>query len=215
MQYAILNMWYVVWNMCICRCNYLHISYTFMIVICGYMRLCHCTSTLYMYYMWYENANTRCSSVAHQKCSLGPSESCRRRMCPKQNMNWWQHEMLSPSGEALIVHKGPRAAGGVFGSLPKDLRIAIRVKFCDFDLNFKSNLLNFIRSRSLHLGVLLEICCQISRHYGQQLVIWWQPPELYSVINLNAFGSSNISSAAIQSIALVSGRSRDERWCLK
>lgn len=56
----------------------------------------------------------------------GPSESCRRRMCPKQDMNWWQHEMLrSRSGEALIVHKGPRAAGeGVFGSLSKDLRIA-------------------------------------------------------------------------------------------
>ena len=33
--------------------------------------------------------------------------------------------LRSPSGEALIVHKGPRAAGeGVFGSLSKDLRIA-------------------------------------------------------------------------------------------
>lgn len=54
MEYAIRDTEYVIWNMCICRCNYLHTSYTFMIVICDYVRLCDYTSTLYMYDMWYE-----------------------------------------------------------------------------------------------------------------------------------------------------------------
>lgn len=128
-------MWYVVWNMCTCRCNYLHTSYTVYLYDCN-MRL-YAIMWLYIYIVYVPYVIWKCKNKIFLRCSLkvfGPGplnlagEGCvQNRIWIGGSMRCWEAGVVKRS---LFIKALELPVRGFLEAYRKICE-SQRVKFCE------------------------------------------------------------------------------------
>ncbi len=135
MEYVRCNRWYVI---CVYADEIICIIYLYDCNMRVSLIICDYKFTMYMHYMWYE-------MQIHYFLPLLVSLKVFTRavlILQAKDVSKTEYELVaawdagrSPSGETLIVHKGPRAAGqGVFWKPTERFANRKSVKFCEWIL---------------------------------------------------------------------------------